>query len=185
MGAPGAGKGTQAKLIANHYHIPAISTGAIFRSNIAAKTPLGLRVQQIISAGDFVPDVVTTAVVSRRLMEPDAQKGFLLDGYPRTMEQVEALDIIMADRKVHLDAVLSLQADIDALVQRLLQRAQIEGRADDTAETIRHRMDVYHAETEELLDVYRKRDLLLEIDGEGTIDQVAERIFDAIDHFHR
>ncbi|GAA1388820.1 adenylate kinase [Luteococcus peritonei] len=183
MGAPGAGKGTQAKLISNHYRIPAISTGAIFRANIAAKTELGKRVDELIQGGNFVPDVITTAVVAKRLMEPDAKGGFLLDGYPRTSEQVEALDIILADLRTNLDCVVSLDVDIDQLVDRLLKRAQIEGRADDNEETIRHRMAVHQAETAELMDIYRDRGILVNVDGEGTVDQVAERIFAAIDKF--
>ena len=170
MGAPGAGKGTQAKLISNHYRIPAISTGSIFRANIAAKTELGQRVDALIRG-------------AKRLMEPDARGGFLLDGYPRTSEQVEALDIILADLRTNLDGVISLDVDTDQLVDRLLKRAQIEGRQDDTAETIRHRMDVYHEETAELLDTYRNRGILVEVDGEGSVDEVAERIFEAIDKF--
>ncbi len=186
MGAPGAGKGTQATFISNHYRIPAISTGAIFRANIAAKTELGKRVDALIQGGNFVPDVITTAVVAKRLMEPDAKGGFLLDGYPRTSEQVEALDIILEDLRTRLDCVVSLDCDPDSLVARLLKRAQVEGRADDTEETIRHRMDVYREETAELMSIYDKRGLLVRVDGEGTVDQVAERIFAAIDKFsHR
>lgn len=181
MGAPGAGKGTQAKLIANHYRIPAISTGAIFRANIAAKTPLGVRVQQLISAGEFVPDVITTAVVAKRLLENDAQDGWLLDGYPRTTDQVEALDIILEDQRQHFDCVLSLEVDPELLVDRLVKRAEIEGREDDNEETIRRRMEVYRAETEPLMDIYRERGLLVSVDGEGSVDEVAERIFAAID----
>lgn len=183
MGAPGAGKGTQAKLIANHYRIPAISTGAIFRANIAAKTPLGQRVDQLISAGEFVPDVVTTAVVAKRLLESDAAEGWLLDGYPRTTDQVEALDIILEDQLQKIDAVLSLEVDPDLLVDRLVKRAEIEGRADDNEETIRRRMEVYKAETEPLMAIYRERGLLVGVDGVGTVDEVAERIFAALDRF--
>ncbi|WP_420174573.1 adenylate kinase [Luteococcus sp. OSA5] len=181
MGAPGAGKGTQAKLIANHYRIPAISTGAIFRANIAAKTPLGMRVQQLISAGEFVPDVITTAVVAKRLLENDALDGWLLDGYPRTTDQVEALDIILEDQRQHFDCVLSLEVDPEVLVERLVKRAEIEGRADDNEETIRRRMEVYREETEPLMNIYRERGLLVSVDGQGSVDEVAERIFAAID----
>ncbi|MEL4358160.1 MULTISPECIES: adenylate kinase [unclassified Luteococcus] len=181
MGAPGAGKGTQAKLIANHYRIPAVSTGAIFRANIAAKTPLGQRVDQLISGGEFVPDVITTAVVAKRLLEPDAANGWLLDGYPRTTEQVEALDIILEDAKRHLDCVLCLDTDEETLIDRLVKRAAIEGRADDNEQTIRRRMEVYREETAPLLAIYEERKLLVRVDGEGTVDEVAERIFAAID----
>lgn len=183
MGAPGAGKGTQAKLIANHFRIPAVSTGAIFRANIAAKTPLGLRVQQLISEGNFVPDVITTAVVAKRLLENDATDGWLLDGYPRTTDQVEALDIILEDAHKHIDCVLSLEVDPELLVDRLVKRAEIEGRDDDNAETIRRRMEVYREETEPLMDIYRERGLLVSVDGQGTVDEVAERIFAAINEF--
>lgn len=183
MGAPGAGKGTQAKLIANHYRIPAISTGAIFRANIAAKTPLGQRVDQLISAGEFVPDVITTAVVAKRLLEDDAHNGWLLDGYPRTTDQVEALDIILEDAKRHLDCVLCLETDPETLIDRLVKRAEIEGRADDNETTIRRRMEVYTEETAPLLATYEERGLLVRVNGEGTVDEVAERIFAALDKF--
>ncbi|HIW29322.1 MAG TPA: adenylate kinase [Candidatus Luteococcus avicola] len=183
MGAPGAGKGTQAKLIANHYRIPAVSTGAIFRANIAAKTELGNRVNALISKGEFVPDVLTTAVVAKRLLEGDTNNGWLLDGYPRTLEQVDALDIILEDAHRKLDCVLSLETDEEELVGRLLKRAQIEGRADDNEETIRRRMEVYRSETEPLMALYRERGLLVSVDGDGSVDEVAERIFAAIDQY--
>lgn len=183
MGAPGAGKGTQAKLIANHYRIPAVSTGAIFRANIAAKTELGNRVNALISKGEFVPDVLTTAVVAKRLLEGDTNNGWLLDGYPRTLEQVDALDIILEDAHRKLDCVLSLETDEEELVARLLKRAQIEGRADDNEETIRRRMEVYRSETEPLMALYRERGLLVGVDGDGSVDDVAERIFAAIDQY--
>ncbi|MFC6396213.1 adenylate kinase [Luteococcus sanguinis] len=183
MGAPGAGKGTQAKLIANHYRIPAVSTGAIFRANIAAKTELGNRVNALISKGEFVPDVLTTAVVAKRLLEGDTNNGWLLDGYPRTLEQVDALDIILEDAHRKLDCVLSLETDEEELVARLLKRAQIEGRADDNEETIRRRMEVYRSETEPLMALYRERGLLVSVDGDGSVDDVAERIFAAIDQY--
>ena len=181
MGAPGAGKGTQAKAIAANYGIPAVSTGSIFRRNIREGTDLGLRVKALMDAGDFVPDVVTSAVVANRLMEPDCDKGFLLDGYPRTVPQVEALDLILDELRHELDCVLSLVCEDDHLVARLLHRAELESRADDNEQTIRHRMDVYHTETEPLFAIYRERGLLLEVNGEGEIDEVAQRIFAALD----
>lgn len=181
MGAPGAGKGTQAKIIAANYGIPAISTGSIFRKNIREGTELGLRVKELIDAGDFVPDVVTSAVVANRLMEPDCDQGFLLDGYPRTVAQVEALDLILTELCHELDCVLSLVGDDDHLVARLLHRAELENRPDDNEQTIRHRMDVYHHETEPLFAIYRERGMLLEVNGEGDIDEVAARIIAALD----
>ena len=180
MGAPGAGKGTQAPSIATHYGIPAISTGDIFRANVKQKTPLGLKVEAIMAAGDYVPDELTEQIVADRLDQDDAQSGFLLDGFPRTLHQVGALDDYLAERGHQLDAVLSLSVDTEALIQRLLKRAQIEGRADDSEETIRHRMDVYQQDTSPLIDDYRDRGLLIEVDGDGQIAEVSERIFAAL-----
>ncbi|MPM75792.1 adenylate kinase [bioreactor metagenome] len=180
MGAPGAGKGTQAPSIATHYGIPAISTGDIFRANVKQKTPLGLKVEAIMAAGDYVPDELTEQIVADRLDQDDAQSGFLLDGFPRTLHQVGALDDYLAEHGHQLDAVLSLSVDTEALIQRLLKRAQIEGRADDSEETIRHRMDVYQQDTSPLIDDYRDRGLLIEVDGDGQIAEVSERIFAAL-----
>ncbi len=180
MGAPGAGKGTQAPSIATHYGIPAISTGDIFRANVKQKTPLGLKVEAIMAAGDYVPDELTEQIVADRLDQDDAQSGFLLDGFPRTLHQVGALDDYLAEHGHQLDAVLSLTVDTEALIQRLLKRAQIEGRADDSEETIRHRMDVYQQDTSPLIDDYRDRGLLIEVDGDGQIAEVSERIFAAL-----
>ena len=180
MGAPGAGKGTQAPSIATHYGIPAISTGDIFRANVKQKTPLGLKVEAIMAAGDYVPDELTEQIVADRLDQDNAQSGFLLDGFPRTLHQVGALDDYLAERGHQLDAVLSLTVDTEALIQRLLKRAQIEGRADDSEETIRHRMDVYQQDTSPLIDDYRDRGLLIEVDGDGQIAEVSERIFAAL-----
>ncbi|WP_341730245.1 adenylate kinase [Brooklawnia sp.] len=181
MGAPGAGKGTQAPGIAAHYGIPAISTGDIFRSNVKQKTELGLQVEAIMAAGDYVPDELTEQIVADRLDQDDAAPGFLLDGFPRTLHQVAALDDYLAAHDHQLDAVLSLTVDSEALIQRLLKRAQLEGRADDTEETIRHRMEVYERDTEPLLDHYRDRGLLVEVDGDGQVAEVAERAVAALD----
>jgi len=181
MGPPGVGKGTQASGVAAHYKIPAISTGDIFRANVKAQTPLGLEVSRIIAAGQYVPDEITDQIVSARLREPDAAAGWLLDGYPRTAGQVEFLDKGLAATGNKLDAVISLFADMDELVGRLLHRAAVEGREDDCEEVIRHRMDVYAQATDPLLDEYRRRGLLVEVNGIGTIDEVAERITDALD----
>ncbi len=181
MGAPGAGKGTQAPGIAAHYGIPAISTGDIFRSNVKQKTELGRQVEAIMAAGDYVPDELTEQIVADRLDQDDAAPGFLLDGFPRTLHQVAALDDYLAAHDHQLDAVLSLTVDSEALIQRLLKRAQLEGRADDTEETIRHRMEVYERDTEPLLDHYRDRGLLVEVDGDGQVAEVAERAVAALD----
>lgn len=180
MGPPGAGKGTQASRIAERFSIPAISTGDIFRRNLAEGTPLGQRAKTYMEAGEYVPDEVTNAMVADRLAAPDAEGGWLLDGYPRTLAQVEALDGILADSGTALDAVLELVVHSDIVVDRLLKRAEIEGRADDNAETIRRRMEVYVAETAPLSAAYADRGVLRQVDGLGSIDEVTERIFTAL-----
>ena len=181
MGPPGAGKGTQAKVIATHFSIPAISTGDIFRANVAGRTELGKEAQRYMDAGEYVPDEVTNAMVKDRIALPDAEPGFLLDGYPRTLDQVGALDDMMAELDQALDAVVVLAADRDELVQRLLQRAHVEGRADDTEEVIRRRQEVYEEQTAPLIEVYGQRGLLVEVDGMGEIDTVTHRIFKEVD----
>lgn len=181
MGPPGAGKGTQAKGIAEHYGIPAISTGDMFRANVTEGTPLGLEVKRIMDAGGYVGDDVTNAIVADRLAQDDAESGFLLDGYPRTVAQVGALDELLAERDHELNHVLSLSVDVDQLVDRLLKRAETEGRADDNEQAIRNRMDIYAQETSPLLDLYRERGLLVSVDGLGSVDEVAQRIYAALD----
>jgi len=176
LGPPGAGKGTQATRIAEGLGIPAISTGDIFRTNIKNETALGLQVKQILASGAYVPDEVTNAVVRDRLDQPDAAAGFLLDGYPRTLAQVTELDDMLAAAGTSLDAALELSVDIDELVQRLLKRAEIDGRSDDTEDVIRHRMNVYVQETEPLATIYRERGLLRRVDGMGEMDEVTERL---------
>jgi adenylate kinase len=180
MGPPGAGKGTQAKLIGAHYGIPAISTGDIFRANVAAGTPLGLEVKAIMAAGGYVSDEITNAIVADRLAQEDVRNGFLLDGYPRTLQQVAALDQALAALDTGIDGVISLTVDTDAVVQRLLKRAEIEGRPDDTEEAIRVRLHTYEAETSPLLAVYADRGLLVEVDGMGSVQEVSDRIFRAL-----
>ncbi len=177
MGPPGAGKGTQATVVASHFRIPAISTGDIFRANVAGRTPLGLEAQRFMDRGEYVPDEVTNAMVRDRLGRQDAAVGFLLDGYPRTLAQVDELDRMLKDNGAALNAVVSLSVDQDELVARLLQRAQVEGRADDTEDVIRRRQQVYQEQTSPLLSVYRDRGLLREVDGMGEIDAVTHRIF--------
>jgi adenylate kinase len=181
MGPPGAGKGTQAKLIAGHYGIPAISTGDIFRAMKTADTPLARQVREIMESGGYVSDEITNAIVADRLGQQDSQPGFLLDGYPRTLQQVQTLDDYLDETNRPLDAVISLLADTDEVVARLLRRAEIEGRSDDNDETIRVRLQVYAEQTEPLLEVYRSRGLLVEVNGLGEIDEVSERVFAALD----
>ena len=181
MGPPGAGKGTQAGLIAEHYNIPAISTGDIFRAMKTAQTPLADQLRAIMDSGGYVSDEITNAIVSARLTEPDTENGFLLDGYPRTVAQVETLDGELEAAGQPLDAVVSLQADVDEVVARLLKRAEIEGRSDDNEDTIRVRLQEYAEKTAPLLDIYRDRGVLVEVDGLGPIDEVSARLFDALD----
>ncbi|RKR75491.1 adenylate kinase [Frondihabitans australicus] len=176
VGPPGAGKGTQAVRIAETYGIPAISTGDIFRANVRDETPLGVRVKAILDAGDYVPDSLTNELIQDRLAQPDAQGGFLLDGYPRTADQVAFLDTLLDSHGLALTAVVQLVADRDEIVERLRKRAVEQGRSDDTEDAIRHRQDVYLRETGPLIDEYASRGLVLEVDGLGSIDEVGDRI---------
>ena len=181
FGPPGAGKGTQASRIAARYGIPAISTGDIFRANIKNETPLGLQVKEILAAGGYVSDDITNAIVADRLAQEDCVPGFLLDGYPRTVDQAHALDRVLEADARALDAVVLLEVDTDEVVQRLLGRAEIEGRADDTEEVIRHRQEVYNEQTKPLVELYQTRGRLVAVDGLGEVDEVTERIFAALD----
>ena len=180
MGPPGAGKGTQAKLIAAKLGIPAISTGDIFRANVSQQTPLGLEAKTYMDAGDYVPDSVTNAMVRDRLTQDDARIGFLLDGYPRTVAQVEELDAMLTDQKAAIDTVVVLTVDQDEIVARLLRRAETEGRADDTEEVIRKRQQVYAEQTAPLIALYADRGVLTEVDGMGSVDEVSGRVFAAL-----
>jgi len=181
MGPPGAGKGTQSARIAGHYAVPAISTGDIFRAMKTADTPLAQHVREIMASGGYVSDEITNEIVADRLAQVDCNPGFLLDGYPRTLAQVETLDAFLAGRQEHLDAVISLVADEDELVGRLLRRAQTDGRADDNEATVRVRQRVFAEQTAPLLDLYRHRGLLVEVDALGPVAEVSERLFAALD----
>lgn len=181
IGPPGSGKGTQASRITESLGIVAISTGDIFRHNVKNGTPLGVEAKKYIDAGDFVPDSVTNSMVEDRLAQPDVAEGFLLDGYPRTRGQVEALDGILAKLGSELDVVLQLTADNEELVKRLLGRAAVEGRADDNEEVIKHRLDLYAQETQPLVEIYEERGLLVQVDGLGEISDVTARILAALD----
>jgi adenylate kinase len=179
MGPPGAGKGTQAKAIAERLQIPAISTGDIFRENVREETELGLEAKRYMDAGDYVPDEVTNAMVRDRLAAtPD---GFLLDGYPRTVAQVAELDSMVEEAGNRIDAVLVLTVDTDEVVGRLRKRAVAEGRSDDTEEVIRHRQEVYAEQTAPLIEVYDERGLVVRVDGMGGVAEVTSRIFEALD----
>ncbi|MET0435373.1 MAG: adenylate kinase [Cellulomonas sp.] len=180
LGPPGAGKGTQAARLAERLGVPAISTGDIFRANIKGGTELGRTAQEYTARGELVPDEVTNAMVRDRLAQPDAAQGFLLDGYPRNAAQVGELDgILEADGRA-LDAALEITADADVVVERLLKRAEIEGRADDTEPVIRRRLDVYAEQTAPVSGLYAERDLLVRVDGIGEVDEVTERLLAAL-----
>lgn len=180
IGPPGAGKGTQAARLATAFRIPAISTGDIFRFNVKNETELGKLAKSFMDRGEYVPDAVTNDLVRDRLTHDDAADGFLLDGYPRTADQVAELDRILEASGTKLDAVIQLTADTEEVVRRLLNRAIEQGRADDTEEVIRHRLDVYAAETAPLISVYAARGLVVLVDGLGIIDDVTDRILEAL-----
>ncbi len=176
IGAPGAGKGTQAERLSASFGIPAISTGDIFRHNVKNETELGKQAKAFMDRGEYVPDSLTNDLVRDRLAQSDAQAGFLLDGYPRTLDQVNELDDILASHGKSLDAVVLLTADTDEVVRRLLGRALEQGRADDTEEVIRRRLEVYAEQTAPLVDLYQARGLVVAIDGLGEVAEVTERI---------
>jgi adenylate kinase len=181
VGPPGAGKGTQSARLTGRFGIPAIATGDIFRANIRNQTELGKQVAAIIEAGDYVPDSLTNELVSSRLKEEDCHAGFLLDGYPRTLDQLAYLDGVLAAEGTALDAVIQLVVDPDEVVSRLLKRAHEEGRSDDTEDTIRHRQELYVRETTPLIAVYKERGLVIEVDALGGVEEVATRIAEALE----
>lgn len=181
MGPPGAGKGTQAAILSKALGIPHISTGDIFRANVSEGTPLGLEAKRFMDAGEYVPDGVTNAMVRDRLTHADANPGFILDGYPRTVEQVAELDAMLRSSGHKLDAVIELTVDIDEVVQRLVKRAEEQGRPDDTEEVIRRRLEVYFEQTAPLIAVYKDHGVLVQVDGLGDITAVSSSIRSAID----
>jgi adenylate kinase len=180
MGPPGAGKGTQAESLAKRLGAAHISTGDIFRANVKDQTELGQTAQRYMDAGEYVPDEVTNAMVKERLSHDDAE-SFILDGYPRTVDQVDTLDEMLDDLGRPLDVVLALVVDPEELIARLLKRSETSGRADDTEEVIRHRQEIYSAETAPLVKVYGERGLLREVDGMGDVEEIARRIDSALE----
>ena len=181
IGPPGAGKGTQSALLAESFGIPAISTGDIFRFNVKNQTELGVKAKAFMDRGEYVPDSLTNDLVRDRLSHADAARGFLLDGYPRTVDQVQELDAILNEMGRTLDVVVQLTADNDELVRRLAGRAVAEGRADDTPDVIRRRLEVYDEQTAVLIDIYAARGLVARIDGLGEISDVTGRIIEALE----
>ncbi|MET3176680.1 UNVERIFIED_ORG: adenylate kinase [Arthrobacter sp. UYCu721] len=180
IGPPGSGKGTQAERISDRLGVVAISTGDIFRANVKGGTPLGVEARKYMDSGDFVPDSVTNEMVRNRLSQDDAKEGFLLDGYPRTVAQVDYLDGILAAGEQKLGVVLQLTADDEELVSRLLGRARETGRSDDNESVIRHRLDLYHQQTEAVVAKYAGRGILTEVDGIGGIEVVTDRVLGRI-----
>lgn len=180
IGMPGAGKGTQAERLSQSYGIPAISTGDIFRHNVKNETELGKQAKAFMDRGEYVPDSLTNALVRDRLSHEDARNGFLLDGYPRTADQVAELDDILASMGEKLDAVVNITANTDEVVKRLLNRAKEQGRADDTEEVIRRRLEVYEEQTAPLIAIYESRGLVVTVDGLGEVSEVTQRITDAL-----
>ena len=176
LGPPGSGKGTQAKLLAERLGVRAISTGDMLRDAVRRGTPLGRRAQAIMDAGELVPDDVVIGLVRERIALPDAAKGFLLDGFPRTIEQAEALDRILRGNAAPLDGVINLLVPEGTLLERLLGRAALEGRSDDRRETVAERLRIYREKTAPLVQHYRDLGLLTDVDGSGSIDEVAARI---------
>ena len=181
LGPPGAGKGTQAVVVAEKLGIPHISTGDIFRANVSAGTPLGIDAKRYMDAGEYVPDSVTNAMVRDRLAQPDAAAGFLLDGYPRTLDQINELDDILSSIGHAVERVVEITADTDEVVARLLNRAKEQGRADDTEDVIRRRLEVYAEQTAPLTAVYSERGILVQVDGLGAVAEVTERLLAALE----
>ncbi|MCB1177998.1 MAG: adenylate kinase [Leptospiraceae bacterium] len=176
MGPPGAGKGTQAKIICDEFRIPQVSTGDILRASIQKGTEMGLKAKKFMDAGDLVPDEVVIGIIKDRLKEPDCENGFLLDGFPRTTEQAKALDALLDSMGIGLDAVINIAVPDNELLNRLLERAKIEGRADDNEETIKNRLVNYNNKTFPLLDYYKGSGKLKEIDGLGKVEEITALI---------
>jgi len=180
FGPPGAGKGTQARRLADRLGVPQVSTGDMLRASVAADTEVGRRARAHMDAGELVPDEVVIGVTEERLEQRDAQQGFILDGFPRTVAQAEALDALLRKLNARLERCITISVGEDELVQRLLKRAHLERRSDDNEQAIRVRMAEYREKTAPLLDYYRAREVLAEVDGRGSVEEVAQRIEEAI-----
>jgi len=176
LGPPGSGKGTQAKLLGQRLHVPAISTGDMLREAVRLGTPLGRRARAIMESGELVPDDVVIGLIRERIAAPDAANGFLLDGFPRTIEQADALDRMLEGNGATLDGVINLLVPEKTLIERVLGRATQEGRTDDRAETVAERLKVYGEKTAPLVDHYRARGVLSDVDGSGDVSQISGRI---------
>jgi adenylate kinase len=180
LGPPGCGKGTQALRLVEKLGVPHVSTGEMLRAAVAAGTPLGRRAGAVMESGELVPDALVIEIAAERLAAPDARRGFVLDGFPRTVPQAEALEEVLARSRERLERCVALEVDEEALVKRLLERARREGRSDDNEQTIRQRMRVYREQTEPLLAFYDGRGVLVRVDGRGSVEEVAEAISGAL-----
>ncbi|TDK28928.1 adenylate kinase [Luteimonas terrae] len=180
LGAPGSGKGTQAARLKDHLQVPHISTGDLLRAEVAAGTPLGLEAKTIMARGDLVSDEILLGMLEDRFSREDTQSGFILDGYPRNLAQAAALDALLKKLGVQFDAAVQLEVDNEQIIERLAGRAQAEGRADDSPESVRHRLNVYDQQTAPVIAFYREHDQLTVVDGVGSLDEVFARIVKAI-----
>lgn len=182
LGPPGAGKGTQAKILVDTYSIPQLSTGDMLRAAIADETPLGLEAKAIVDRGDLVSDDIVSGIISERMDQPDCAKGFILDGFPRTIAQAEALTHMLDRKGLHLDAVIEIKADPDTLVERIINRARETNgaRADDNEDVLRKRLGVYNEQTAPLVTFYSEQGLLTSVDGMQPIEEVTATIKAAI-----
>ena len=180
LGAPGAGKGTQGDILAGKLGVPKIATGDLLRAAVNAGTPLGKQAQEYMNQGDLVPDDVILGIVKEKLASPDAAKGVIMDGFPRTIAQAEAVDELLSTRGSRVDKVVTFDVPDGELVIRMLGRAEAEGRSDDTPDTIRKRLEVYRSETAPLISYYERQRVVTRIDATGTIQDVAGRVDSAI-----
>ncbi|MCD9007323.1 adenylate kinase [Luteimonas sp. XNQY3] len=180
LGAPGSGKGTQAARLKDHLQVPHISTGDLLRAEVAASTPLGLEAKAVMARGDLVSDAILLGMLEDRFSRDDTKRGFILDGYPRNLAQAAALDALLQKLGTPFDAAVQLEVDNEQIIARLAGRAQAEGRADDSPESVRHRLDVYDQQTAPVIAFYRQHDQLTVVDGVGSLDEVFDRIVKAI-----
>ena len=180
LGPPGSGKGTQAKLLAERLNVPAISTGEMLRAAVLEGTPLGGKVKAVMEAGELVSDDLMIALIRERIAAPDAAEGFVLDGFPRTVDQALALESILKGNEKTVSAVVNLTVPEAVLIDRLAGRSGLEHRTDDRRDTVLERLKIYHDKTEPLIDFYRRRDLLNEMDGIGTVPEITDRIGNAL-----
>ncbi len=184
LGAPGSGKGTQAARLKEHLQVPHISTGDLLRAEVAAGSPLGLQAKEVMARGDLVSDAILLGMLKDRFSRDDTRAGFILDGYPRNLAQAAALDELLASLGQKFDAAVQLTVDNEQIIERLAGRAQAEGRADDSPESVRHRLNVYDQQTAPVIEFYRQHGQLTVVDGVGSLDEVFTRIVEAIQKGH-